>query len=201
MEKEVNAAELTQTIETLKAELASSATKIAQLETAKDQAERAVAQAQQARANAETARAQAERASAADRSALEGKTRWFEILAYAAIAGLVAVLAINALLLMRRRASQATEEDISEVDIRPLSEPSSAALPEPQPQPRSDHLEPEPRAEPLKTETAPQYRVDLISENIFGRELERHVARINALDDETDVTTQREAQPALLKPS
>jgi hypothetical protein len=200
-EKEVNAAELTQTIETLKAELASSATKVAQLETAKDQAERAMAQAQQARADAETAKAQAERASVADRSALEGKTRWFEILAYAAIAGLIAVLAINALLLMRRRASQATEEDISEVDIRPLSEPSSAALPEPQPQPRSDHLEPEPHAEPLKTETAPQYRGDLISENIFGRELERHVARINALDDETDVTPQRETQPALLKPS
>jgi hypothetical protein len=200
-EKEVNAAELTQTIETLKAEIASSATKIAQLETAKDQAERAMAQAQQARADAETAKAQAERVSVADRSALEGKTRWFEILAYAAIAGLIAVLAINALLLMRRRASQATEEDLSEVDIRPLPEPSSAALPEPQPQPRSDHLEPEPHAEPLKTETAPQYRGDLISENIFGRELERHVARINALDDETDVTTQREAQPALLKPS
>jgi hypothetical protein len=200
-EKEVNAAELTQTIETLKAELASSAMKIAQLETVKDQAERAVAQAQQARADAETAKAQAERASVADRSALEGKTRWFEILAYAAIAGLIAVLAINALLLMRRRASQATEEDISEVDIRPLSEPSSAVLPEPQPQPRSDHLEPEPHAEPLKTQTAPQYRGDLVSENIFGRELERHVARINALDDETDVTTQREAQPALLKPS
>jgi hypothetical protein len=200
-EKEVNAAELTQTIETLKAEIASSATKIAQLETAKDQAERAMAQAQQARADAETAKAQAERVSVADRSALEGKTRWFEILAYAAIAGLIAVLAINALLLMRRRASQATEEDISEVDIRPLSEPSSAALPEPEPQPRSDHLEPEPHAEPLKTETAPQYRGDLISENIFGRELERHVARINALDDETDVTPQREAQPALLKPS
>jgi hypothetical protein len=200
-EKEVNAAELTQTIETLKGELASSATKIAQLETAKDQAERAMAQAQQARADAETAKAQAERASVADRSALEGKTRWFEILAYAAIAGLIAVLAINALLLMRRRASQATEEDISEVDIRPLSEPSSAALSEPQPQPRSDHLEPERHAEPLKTETAPQYPGDLISENIFGRELERHVARINALDDETDVTTQRETQPALLKPS
>ena len=200
-EKEVNAAELTQTIETLKAELASSATKIAQLETAKDQAERAMAQAQQARADAETAKAQTERASVADRSALEGKTRWFEILAYAAIAGLIAVLAINAFLLMRRRASQATEEDISEIDIRPLSEPSSAALPEAQPQPRPDHLEPEPHAEPLKTETAPQHRGDLISENIFGRELERHVARINALDDDPDLTTQRETQPALLKPS
>jgi hypothetical protein len=177
--------------------LASSATKIAQLETAKDQAERAMAQAQRARADAETAKAQAERASVADRGALEGKTRWFEILAYAALAGLIAVLAINALLLMRRRASEATEEDISEVDVRPLSEPSSAALPEP----LAEHLEPKPPAEPLKAEeTAAQYRGDLISENIFGRELERHVARINALD-ETDVSTQRETQPALLKPS
>ena len=200
-EKEVNAAELTQTIETLKGELASSATKIAQLETAKDQAERAMAQAQQARADADTAKAQAERANVADRSALEGKTRWFEILAYSAIAGLIAVLAINALLLIRRRASQATEEDISEEDISEVDIRPSAALSEPQPQPRSDHLEPEPHAEPLKTETAPQYHGDLISENIFGRELERHVARINALDDETDVTTQRETQPALLKPS
>ena len=159
-----------------------------------------MAQAQRARADAESAKAQAERASVADRSAREGKTRWFEILAYAALAGLIAVLAINALLLMRRRASEATEEDISEVDVRPLSEPSSAALPESQPQPRSDHLEPEPHAGPLNTETAPQHRGDLISENIFGRELERHVARINALD-ETDVSTQRETQPALLKPS
>ena len=192
---------MNQTIETLKFQLASSATKIAQLETAKGEAEQALAQAQQARAAAETAKVQAERAGVADRSALEGKARWLEILAYAAIAGLIAVLAINALLLMRRRASEATEEDISEVDIRPLSEPSPAALPEPQPQPRADHLEPEPHAEPLKTETAPQQRGDLISENIFGRELERHVARINALDDDPDLTTQRETQPALLKPS
>jgi cytoskeletal protein RodZ len=157
-----------------------------------------MAQAQRARADAESAKAQAERASVADRSALEGKTRWFEILAYAAFAGLIAVLAINALLLMRRRANEATEEDISEVDVRPLSEPSSAAVPEP----LSEHLEPKSDAEPLKAEeTATQYRGDLISENIFGRELERHVARINALDDDPDLSTQRETQPALLKPS
>src|SRR5262249_22255352 len=153
--------------EKLKAELASSATKIAQLETAKDQAERAMAQAQQARANAETARAQAELAIGVDRQALEGKTRWFEILAYAAIAGLIAVLAINALLLMRRRASEATEEDNSEVDIRPLPAPSSPAVLESLPDRLSEQLESKPQAEPLKAEeTATQYRDDVISENI-----------------------------------
>lgn len=194
---------MNQTIEKLKAELASSATRIAQLETAKDQAERATAQAQQARADAETARAQAELAIGVDRQALEGKTRWLEILAYAAIAGLIAVLAINALLMMRRRAGEASEEDVSDVDIKPLSAPSSAAQLELLPDRLSEQLlESKPHPEPLKAEeTATQYPGDLISENIFGRELERHVARINALDDETDVTAPRETQPALLKPS
>ena len=202
-DKDANSAELNQTVEKLKAELASSATRIAQLETAKDQAERAMAQAQQARADAETARAQAERAIVADRQALEGKTRWFEILAYAAIAGLIAVLAINALLMMRRRTGAATEEDVSDVDIKPLSAPSSAAQLELLPERLSEQLlETKPHAEPRKAEeTATPYPGDLISENIFGRELERHVARINALDDETDVTAPRETQPALLKPS
>ena len=202
-EKDANSAELNQTIEKLKAELASSATRIAQLETAKDQAERATAQAQQARADAETARAQAELAIGVDRQALEGKTRWLEILAYAAIAGLIAVLAINALLMMRRRAGEASEEDVSDVDIKPLSAPSSAAQLELLPDRLSEQLlESKPHPEPLKAEeTATQYPGDLISENIFGRELERHVARINALDDETDVTAPRETQPALLKPS
>lgn len=162
-----------------------------------------MAQAQQARADAETARAHAELAINADKQALEGKTRWFEILAYAAVAGLIAVLAINALLMMRRRAGEATEEDVSDVDIKPLSAPSSAAQLELLPERQSEQLlESKPHAGPLKAEeTAAQDPGDLISENIFGRELERHVARINALDDETDVTTQREAQPALLKPS
>ncbi|MGB8550331.1 MAG: hypothetical protein WCD82_19335, partial [Xanthobacteraceae bacterium] len=76
--------------------------------------------------------------------------------------------AINALvfLIRRKRPEQARdEEDVS-------------------PQARS--LEPETFSEPIKTEeTETQYRGELVSENIFGRELERHVARINALQDET----------------
>jgi hypothetical protein len=167
-ERDVALAELNQTIEKLKADLASSVGKIAELETAKDQAERALRQAQQARADAENDKDQAERATIAERKAFDGKTQALQILAYAAVAALIAVLAINALvfLIRRKRPEQASdEEDVS-------------------PQARS--LEPETFSEPIKTEeTETQYRGELVSENIFGRELERHVARINALQDET----------------
>jgi hypothetical protein len=167
-ERDVALAESNQTIEKLKADLASSVGKIAELETAKDQAERALRQAQQARADAENDKDQAERATIAERKAFDGKTQALQILAYAAVAALIAVLAINALvfLIRRKRPEQASdEEDVS-------------------PQLRS--LEPETLSEPIKTEeTETQYRGELVSENIFGRELERHVARINALQDET----------------
>jgi hypothetical protein len=167
-ERDVALAESNQTIEKLKADLASSVGKIAELETAKDQAERALRQAQQARADAENDKDQAERATIAERKAFDGKTQALQILAYAAVAALIAVLAINALvfLIRRKRPEQASdEEDVS-------------------PQARS--LEPETFSEPIKTEeTETQYRGELVSENIFGRELERHVARINALQDET----------------
>ena len=167
-ERDVALAESNQTIEKLKADLASSAGKIAELETAKDQAERALRQAQQARADAENDKDQAERATIAERKGFDGKTQALQILAYAAVAALIAVLAINALvfLIRRKRPEQASdEEDVS-------------------PQARS--LEPETLSEPIKTEeTETQYRGELVSENIFGRELERHVARINALQDET----------------
>jgi hypothetical protein len=167
-ERDVALAQLNQTIEKLKADLASSAGKIAELETAKDQAERTLQQAQQARADAENDKDQAERATIAERKAFDGKTQALQILAYAAVAALIAVLAINALvfLIRRKRPEQASdEEDVS-------------------PQARS--LEPETFSEPIKTEeTETQYRGELVSENIFGRELERHVARINALQDET----------------
>jgi hypothetical protein len=167
-ERDVALAESNQTIEKLKADLASSVGKIAELETAKDQAERALRQAQQARADAENDKDQAERATIAERKGFDGKTQALQILAYAAVAALIAVLAINALvfLIRRKRPEQASdEEDVS-------------------PQARS--LEPETLSEPIKTEeTETQYRGELVSENIFGRELERHVARINALQDET----------------
>jgi hypothetical protein len=167
-ERDVALAELNQTVEKLKADLASSAGKIAELETAKDQAERALRQAQQARADAENDKDQAERATIAERKAFDGKTQVLQILVYAAVAALIAVLAINALvfLIRRKRTEQASdEEDVS---------------------PQVTSLEPETFSEPIKTEeTKTQYRGDLVSENIFGRELERHVARINALQDET----------------
>jgi hypothetical protein len=166
-ERDVALAELNQTIEKLKADLASSAGKIAELETAKDQAERALQQAQQARADAENDKDQAERASIAERKNSDAKNYSLKILAYAAAAGLVAVLAVNALvfLIRRKRAGRASEEDI---------------------RPQSGSLEPEAFSQPIKTEgTETQYRGAVISENIFGRELERHVARINALHDET----------------
>src|SRR4029077_14709583 len=94
-ERDVALAELNQTIEKLKADLASSAGKIAELETAKDQAERALRQAQQARADAENDKDQAERATIAERKGFDGKTQALQILAYAAVAALIAVLAIN----------------------------------------------------------------------------------------------------------
>lgn len=167
-ERDVALAESNQTIEKLKADLASSVGKIAELETAKDQAERALRQAQQARADAENDKDQAERATIAERKAFDGKTQALQILAYAAVAALIAVLAINALvfLIRRKRPEQASdEEDVS---------------------PQASSLEPETFSEPIKKEeTETQYRGELVSENIFGRELERHVARINALQDET----------------
>jgi hypothetical protein len=167
-ERDVALVELNQTIDKLKADLASSAGKIAELQTAKDQAERATAQAQQARADAENAKAQAVRASIAEQSTFDAKTRTLQILAYAAVAALIAVLAINALvfLIRHKRAGWASDEEgVS---------------------PQVESLQPEVFSEPIKTEeTETQYRGDLVSENIFGRELERHVARINALPDET----------------
>jgi hypothetical protein len=157
---------LNQTIETLKADLASSAGKIADLETAKEQAGRALRQAEQARIAAENAKDQIERASIAERKALDAKDRSFEFLAYAAAAGLAIVLGINAFVLLMRpkRASPAADED-----VRSQLEP----------------LEPAAEETIKMEETRTQYRGDLVSENIFGRELEKHVANINALQHET----------------
>jgi hypothetical protein len=166
-ERDVALAELNQTIDKLRADLASSAGRIAELQTANEQAERAMQQAQQARADAENAKAQAERATIAERRSLDAKTRTLQIMAYAAVAALIAVLAINAFIFLSRRMRAGRASDEEELG------------------PQAKTLQPEVFSEPIKTEeTQTQYRDDLVSENIFGRELERHVARINALQDE-----------------
>jgi hypothetical protein len=166
-ERDVALAELNQTIDKLKADLASSAGKIAELQTANDQADRAMQRAQQARADAEDAKAQAERSTIAERNSFDAKTRALQIMAYAAVAALIAVLAINAFVFLSRRMRAGRASDQEDVG------------------PQAKSLQPEVFSEPIKTEeTQTQYRDDLVSENIFGRELERHVARINALQDE-----------------
>jgi hypothetical protein len=164
--RETNLADLNQTIETLKADLASSAGKIAGLETAKEQAGRALRQAEQAQLAAENAKDQIERASIAERKALDAKSRSFEFLAYAAAAGLAVVLGINAFVLLMRpkRASLAADEDVRS-QLEPLEPAAEEAI--------------------KMEETQTQHRGDLVSDNIFGRELEKHVANINALQHET----------------
>src|SRR5262249_5212104 len=104
--------ELNQTIETLKSRLASSATRIAELEKANEDATRAVQQAEQARVDSENARRSLQQASSAPQNPGTSQNRGLRILAYSALAGLTIVLALNAFFLLRNRMlAEAAEED------------------------------------------------------------------------------------------
>jgi hypothetical protein len=117
---ETSPAELKQTIETLKADLAKSADKISQLERVKTETER------QARLDAESAKQEIERTKVAERAkldpllahleaekaALDAKSRAWELLAYGAIIGFIALLTIFASVQLtgRRKATKARHE-------------------------------------------------------------------------------------------
>jgi hypothetical protein len=212
--------ELTRTVETLKANLASSATRITELEKANADATRAVQQAEQARVDAENARRSLAQASAApQQTAGTAQNRGLQILAYSSLAGLTILLAINAFVLLRNRMlSEAPEEDEYEmpeqdafaaaaerddlavtpahdryVTSASLRDEFAAAL-------ERDGLASTPEPDAFKSEVpAPgiQAQADaqdgglrtlptpsIVSENLFGLELEREVASLNALDDE-----------------
>jgi hypothetical protein len=98
-------AELNQTIESLRSELARSAGMIASLEKDKEDAERAVAQAQQAQREAEDAKPQIEQARDAKTVQPDVKHQGSAVLAYTALAGLVIVLAIGVSARRRRAVS------------------------------------------------------------------------------------------------
>jgi hypothetical protein len=167
-EPETKSAEVDPAVEALKADLAASNVKIAQLEQAKDAAERAATQAQRARLDAEHAVGQIEQARVAERNRLATRDHTFEIAAYAAGSGLILVLAINAFTLLRRRTSSAPATMDQDGTSR-----STAFTPASQPE-----------AVNLEDGVAPLARHDLISENTLGLELEKHVANINAMQDE-----------------
>jgi hypothetical protein len=86
-------AEMNQTIEKLRSDLASSERKIANLEKDKEGAERAAAQAQQARRDAESAKLQIEEARVVGQA--DVKHHGSAILAYTTLAALIVLLAIG----------------------------------------------------------------------------------------------------------
>jgi hypothetical protein len=126
---ETSPAELKQTIETLKADLAKSADKISQLERVKAETER------QARLDAESAKQEIERTKVAERAkldpllahleaekaALDAKSRAWELLAYGAIIGFIALLTIFASVqLTRRRKATKARHELSKAATVPL---------------------------------------------------------------------------------
>jgi hypothetical protein len=164
---DLSVAELNQKIDTLKAELTASTGQVAALQTAKDASDRALKDAQQARVVADNARQQAEQAGAAERQKLEAKSRMLQTLAFAATTGLVIIIAVNGYGLWTQRRRQ-----------RPLAAGVTPSRPKPPEPPRPpDAVKPEPPAE-----ASP--RLNTVSENNFGLELERHVANINATPDQ-----------------
>jgi hypothetical protein len=163
--------ELNQTIEELRADLAISATKIAELERAKSVAERALEEAEQAKLDAENAKKAVEQARLAekttsdalivqlraDKAAAGAKISRWEIGLYGSVGGLLFFLIASAIeFLIKRRNASVLKKSVE----KPRTEPIEATA-----------LSQNPRA-----------RLELIaiSEAAFERNLEEEVAALNA---------------------
>jgi hypothetical protein len=144
-ESEAKRAELKQTIETLKADLASSATKIARLESQVSETERVLKQQAQARINADSARRQIEQTITAERNAAYGAARFrlLQIVGYIVIGSVMTLLLIAA--------------SVYWIGFQLVMKSDSAKAEE-----KADWLD-----------------------GSFGRELEKHVAQINAIPSNT----------------
>lgn len=160
-EPEAKVADLQRTIENLKADLASSAEKFARLKGKNLETERALKEAAHARFDADNAKRQIEQASIADRNAAYGvaKFRSWQVLAYIALGGLITLLAIGLSVLWPGWK-------------RPIL--ASLRGPKPGPTPKEAAA----KAEGIKIEG---------TEDTFGRELEKHVADLDATHSQTPV--------------
>ena len=127
--------ELSQTVENLRADLAISINKIAELEKAKAEAERAAEQAEQAKLDAENAKQEVERARIAERmtsNALVAQVRADKVAAgaksgrwenalYGSVGGLIVVLTAFVIgLLMNRRKASVWKQPVWKLGIKPI---------------------------------------------------------------------------------
>jgi ribosomal protein L9 len=132
---EAAASELSQTVENLRADLAISINKIAELEKAKAEAERAAKQAEQARLDAENAKQEVERAIVAERmtshalvaqvradkvAAGAKSSRWENAL-YGSVGGLIVVLTASAIgFLMSRHKTRVSKLQVRKLGTKPI---------------------------------------------------------------------------------
>jgi len=165
-EPEMTVAELKQTVQTLQADLTKATTKIAELEQANAEAERVRKQAEDAKLAAENARHRVEAASSADKRELAAvhdaaatERRSWEILAYILIAGVLAFLIARPVM----RWMRLTRERLASGQ---RTSPEAAQI----------------KAEGKGTTSSPDITA---SSDTFGRELDKHVADINAAHGET----------------
>src|SRR6516225_5268076 len=134
-EQEQLPSELSQTVENLRADLAISIDKIAELEKAKAEAERAAKQAEQAKLDAENAKQEVERARIAekmtsdalvahvraDKVAAGAKSSRWENALYGSVGGLIVVLTASAIgFLMNRHKAIVSGQQVSKLGTRPI---------------------------------------------------------------------------------
>ena len=127
--------ELSQTVENLRADLAISVNKIAELEKAKAEAERATKQAEQANLDAENAKQEVERARIAEKMASDAlvaqvradkvaagakSSRWENAL-YGSVGGLIVVLtALGIGFVMNRRKASVSKQQVCKLGTKPI---------------------------------------------------------------------------------
>jgi ribosomal protein L9 len=117
--------ELSQTVENLRADLAVSVNKIAELEKAKSEAERAAKQAEQAKLDAENAKQEVERALVAqvraDKVAAGAKSSRWENALYGSVGGLIVVLTASAIgFLMNRPKASVSRRQVRILGTKPI---------------------------------------------------------------------------------
>jgi hypothetical protein len=182
IQPEPTVAELKQTIQTLKADMAAATAKVAALEKTSAEARGALKEVEQARLDAESAKRQSEQANIANRNQLEAansQSRFWKILAAVATVGLIAALA--ALLVGWRRTGETTQQA---GDFDSLVRNSHA---------KRQGLQAEPAKDPLPAPAALEGIDPGASEDVLGRELEKHVANINATRSEPVPDTKENA--------
>lgn len=167
-EPEAAVAELKQTIQNLKADLANATAKVAALENTSEETRGALRQAEQARLDAENTTHQIEQANIVNRNerdAADAQRRSWRLFALIAVAGLIAALA--ALLIK----SKMTQETIQQTVNPQTSFDNSAA-----------------DAEGVGTEAAKNIPLPepAATQDILGHELAKHVADINATRSEPE---------------